>query len=193
MDLVSETNQDGFHVDTVSDPNPGFIVMEEWKDIKGYEGRYQVSSMGRVKSNLKHQGTNERILKSLLCGSEYHRVGLCKKLELKCLLIHRLVAIAFIPNPKNKPQVNHKNGIKKDNRIDNLEWVTCSENHKHAFATGLKTGVRGEKNHLAKLNDFQVRVIKKSEGLKHKELAKIFNVSYFAIKSIRSGMNWKHI
>lgn len=96
---------------------------EEWRDIPGYEWRYMVSNIWRVKSIIRN-----KILKLDNSGS-YPTVDLCIRRE----LVHRLVALSFIPNPNNKPQVNHINGIKYDNRLDNLEWVTRSENTIHAY------------------------------------------------------------
>lgn len=100
--------------------------MEEiWKDIPGYEGLYQVSNLGNVKSLY-----NNRLLK--LCWrntkKEYKAVYLSKKTK-KTFFVHRLVAIAFIPNPDNKPCVDHINGDRLDNRVDNLKWVTNKENN----------------------------------------------------------------
>lgn len=111
--------------------------MEVWKDIQGFEGRYQVSSLGNVKSlNFNNTGkvkllNNENLVKG------YPFVTLSKNGKYKNYTIHRLVALAFIQNPSNKPAVNHINGIKTDNRAVNLEWVTQSENMQHALKTGL--------------------------------------------------------
>ena len=97
--------------------------MEEiWKDIKGYEWKYQVSNYGRVKSLNYRRTGNERLLKPILQPTGYLFVMLCK--PLKNFFIHRLVAEAFIPNPDNLPQVNHKDEDKTNNHVDNLEWCT---------------------------------------------------------------------
>lgn len=115
--------------------------MEEiWKDVKGYEGLYQVSNLGRVRS-LGHYGANGtvayfqhgKILKSRPDKDGYNLVCLYKEKKGKNKRVHRLVAQAFIPNPMNKPTINHKNGIRNDNRVQNLEWATMSENQLHAF------------------------------------------------------------
>lgn len=99
--------------------------MEIWKDIKGYEGLYQVSSEGRVKS-LKYG--KEKILKSGKNSGGYLKVQLCKEGKIRHYLVHKLVAQAFIPNPNNKPFIDHINTIKTDNRVENLRWCTQKEN-----------------------------------------------------------------
>lgn len=117
---------------------------EIWKDIDGYEGIYQVSNLGRVKSlkrkvNTKGGGTRyspSKILTNCFDNKYYH-VRLYRNGVAKIHLVHRLVADAFLPNPNNKPQVNHIDGDKLNNRFDNLEWCTASENAKHAFRVGL--------------------------------------------------------
>lgn len=107
-------------------------MQEIWKDIKGYEGLYQISNLGRVKSLVRKRVLKERILKPKKKNSGYLFVCLCKNGELKYFHIHRLVAIAFIVNQKNKSQINHKDCNKENNNINNLEWVTPKENNLHA-------------------------------------------------------------
>lgn len=106
---------------------------EEWKPIEETKNNYSVSNLGRVKNN-----RTGLILKPIRVAKGYERVNL--KVDGRCQaeLIHRLVAKAFIENPEEKPEVNHKNGIHDDNRLCNLEWVTGEENRKHAYETGLR-------------------------------------------------------
>ena len=110
--------------------------MENWKDIENYEGLYQVSNLGRIKSLERDvyysNGTvhhiKEKILVQRIEKNGYQIVSLYKNGKRKDMLAHRLVALAFIPNPANKPQINHKNEVKTDNFVENLEWCTASYN-----------------------------------------------------------------
>ena len=117
-------------------------MSEIWKDIQGYEGLYQVSNLGRVRSYLKLNGRgldkNPHILTPKVDKDGYFEFNLRKNKTSKYFRCHRLVAQAFIDNAENEPQVNHINGIKTDNRVENLEWVSVIENIHHAFATGLR-------------------------------------------------------
>ena len=119
--------------------------MEIWKDVIGYEGLYQVSNMGRVKSLRKGKRFN-KIMKQTPNYKGYLEISFCVKGKDKKFKVHRLVAMAFIPNIDNKPLVNHKNGNKQDNIFSNLEWVTHGENLKHAYDSGLKRKLYGELN-----------------------------------------------
>ena len=102
---------------------------EVWKDIVGYEGRYQVSNLGNVKS-LRYGGRSEARNLIPKCNNTGRLwVELIAKGKKKCMLIHRLVAMAFIPNPNNYPQINHIDENPKNNRVDNLEWCTCAYNN----------------------------------------------------------------
>lgn len=107
----------------------------------GFEGRYQVSSLGRVRSIKSNHGKyQEKILIQWVRSSscQYKHVQLSVDNKPIPVAVHRAVAMAFVPNPDNKPMVNHIDGCKLNNDACNLEWVTCSENHKHAYATGLR-------------------------------------------------------
>lgn len=103
-----------------------------YKDVVGYEGLYKVSSQGVVYSCLRN-----KVIKLLDTNMGYKRVCLYNSNIPKHISVHRIVAEAFLDNPENKPEVNHINGVKTDNRVENLEWVTRSENMKHGFSTGL--------------------------------------------------------
>jgi hypothetical protein len=119
-------------------------MTEMFIPIKGYEGLYEVSNLGKVKSLPKYKGTNysqaikEKILKGTPSGKGYLQVLLCNRGNQKRFLVHRLVAIHFIENHNNLPQVNHKNGNRVSNEASNLEWCTNLENENHAWRTGLK-------------------------------------------------------
>lgn len=114
--------------------------MEIWKDVKGYEGLYKVSNFGNFK-NIKL--LKERKIKGCFDKNGYVISTFVKNKTKKTVKLHRLVASTFISNQLNKPQVNHINGIKDDNRVENLEWCTNSENQKHAHKIGLKQGKKG--------------------------------------------------
>lgn len=105
-------------------------MKEIWKDVPGFEGIYQISNRGRLKSF--KQFKSGKILSNTNKHGWYFTYVLRHKGKIQTQRIHRLVAGAFIPNPQKKPQINHKDLNKQNNHVDNLEWVTCSENAKHA-------------------------------------------------------------
>lgn len=164
--------------------------MEEvWKDVIGYDGSYQISNLGRVKS-LKHK--KYFILKE--CDVRgYRRVLLYKNNITQKFPIHRLVALHFLPNPENKPTVNHKDGIKHNNFVDNLEWATFQENERHSFDTLNKSFI-GEKNNRSKLKSTQILEIRElGKKMDTSSIASIYGVSKWCIKLIINRKRWSHI
>ena len=129
---------------------------EVWKDVVGYEGLYQISNTGRVKT-IKPRYKDKVILKSLNDTHGYKNIWLYKNKIRKRIKIHRLVAQAFIPNISNKPFVNHIDGKKSNNSVKNLEWVTSSENNLHAYRIGLAGGHKHNKSKLSKENVLYIR------------------------------------
>lgn len=139
---------------------------EIWKPISGYEGYFEVSNYGRIKSlkrsfyNCPNKFTKLMIRSNNLNRFGYVKVALYKDSIRKWFTAHRLVAFAFIPNPENKREVNHINGIKTDNRAENLEWCTSQDNQIHAFKFGLQIPTDGERNGQCKLSTEQINEIR---------------------------------
>lgn len=136
---------------------------ERWRFVKGFEGLYLVSDLGRV-MGLPKKTTYGRLLTQCPYTGGYLKVCLCKNNVKHTKPVHRLVAESFIPNAENKPEVNHKNGVRTDNRATNLEWVTRSENELHAYRTLGKTPSapwRGKARRFARrFSDDQVKRIR---------------------------------
>ncbi len=134
-------------------------------------------------------------LKSINHGNGYLRINIYNNSIKKGISVHRLVAQTLIPNPQNKPEVNHKNGIKTDNRVQNLEWATPKENMNHAILNGLYKGF-GENTRSSKLTEHQVLEIRKLYSKKtfnQRKLAEMYGVSFQLISSIINKKHWKHI
>lgn len=138
-------------------------------------------------------GKRNKILKPRDNGEGYNAVVLYIGDSIKNMKVHRLVAICYIENPLNKPQVNHKNGIKKDNRVENLEWATQSENIRHADSNGLRIPSSGESNGMSKLckkDVDSIRYLYHECNLSKNELSSIFNVTSANIYSIVNNKTW---
>jgi hypothetical protein len=128
--------------------------MEEiWKLVPDYEGLYEVSNLGRVRRLQTCSGTHAGLILALkTTGKGYFDVILYGRGRPKHRYIHRLVATAFVPNPENKPEVNHKDGNKQNNLPDNLEWLTQKEHHEHTCGAGLMRPAQGEDHGKCKIN-----------------------------------------
>lgn len=158
--------------------------MEEWKPIKDYEDYYEINQWGNVRrkpiEKRKRKHTPVFIRKSLstrINNFGYVEVRLSKNGKTSTKFIHKLLAQVYIPNRANKPQINHKNGIKHDNRLENLEWVTNSENMLHAYSKGL----------LKKVLRPVVDNCSNIEYSNAKEAAKQCGINYFTLRNYLNG------
>jgi len=156
--------------------------MEEiWKDVVGYEGRYMISSLGNIRSNTSH---GKGRLLSFKNKSVYCKVTFYKEKIKSHILVHRLVAMHFIPNPDNKATVNHISGDKADNRVINLEWCTQKENIKHSFEV-LKTNYSNRKQKPVLQCSTSGDTIKEWKNIK--EVAEYYGVCYSAVNNAVIG------
>ena len=161
------------------------MTNETWKDVPNFDGKYQINNKG----DIRHKDRLDKYLKPAKNRKGYLTVGLWGNHKGNTFRVHRLVAQVFIPNPENKPQINHINGIKTDNRVENLEWVNNSENVRHADKLGLRRCVKGEKHYMCKLSETDIEAIRKSYIFRHPEfgtvaLAKKYGVSQQHISNI---------
>lgn len=158
---------------------------KEWKNVCGYEGYYQISNIGNVRSVGRFaygqsRWLNPKKIKPQKTGKGYLSVTLRKDGGIYRAPVHRLVAIAFIHNPECKPEVNHKNGVRDDNRHTELEWCTGSENVRHALSIGLTTPANGMRHGMAKLSDDETNEIiqiNKMYGLSPAKAAEEYNIT----------------
>jgi len=164
------------------------MVNEIWKSVVGYEGLYEVSNLSDIRSLFRYKITLKQCL-----TKDYLIVSLFKDKKPKTAKVHRLVAEAFVLNQENKPQINHINGIKTDNKPENLEWCTSKENTQHAHKIGLCNS--GSKNSRAKLNKKQILEIRNTYNpnvVSLSFLAKKYNVSKKAILLIIQKKTYKN-
>lgn len=164
---------------------------EEWRWVPGYEGLYMVSNMGNVVSVPRRvsgkrftKSIGGRSIKAQQQNSGYLFVCLYAGSKGKQSLVHRLVAEAFIPNPGEKSEVNHKNGDKHDNRAENLEWVTCSENKRHAIE------VLGKRPWRSKLTDEEVEAIR-GDTRPQSAIASEYGISQTVVCAVQTGKTHK--
>lgn len=163
--------------------------MEMWKPVPEFAGWYEASDQGRIRRILG------KIRKPRPKREGYLYVNLCVHGRIHTRYVHRLVATTFLPNPENKPEVNHRNGIKTDNRVENLEWATISEQAHHAFETGLRESVVGSENGQSKLKESDIPEIfeRHRAGLSQPEIAKEFGVSRALISWVLLRKGWTHV
>ena len=166
------------------------MLVELWKPVVGYEGYYEISNLGNVKS-LRFG----KILKPSNSGG-YAHIALVSDGTPRYFLVHRLVATSFIPNPHNKLEVNHIDGDKKNNCVDNLEWVNRSENQSHAVHSGLQAHGEGSVNHkLTKdmVEEIRSLYVPNKRGCGCKSLAKRYGVNAGTIYNIVTNKYWRWI
>lgn len=167
--------------------------MDIWKGIPGYEDLYQISNAGSVKRlGNTPKCVKERILKASHDGNGYLSVSLCRSGKPKKIGVHRLVAWAFI-GQQGKSWVNHKNGIKSDNWIENIEYTTPGENAQHAYDIGLQPSRKGEGNGHSKLTAKEVIFIRQlaESGMARKNICKVVGYSKTTIRDIVTGNSWE--
>ena len=176
-------------------------MIEVWKPIEDYEGRYEISNLGNVKSHIKKYDINSKkvttgyILKNNDNGKGYKYVTLFGNGFKDRRYIHRLVAQSFLEQNIIGLEVNHKDGKKSNNCVENLEWVTKTENANHAYRTGLRKDI-GEGSHFSKLTDCEAKVIKilaLSDVISTGEIMNVFKVDRHTVLDIKKGIRFAHL
>lgn len=180
-------------------------MIEKWKDILGYENMYQVSNFGRVRSLdrvlIRNDGRKYKyvgkLLKVNICKTNgSYLVHLYNNTEGRiAFYVHRLVALSFIPNTENKPEVNHIDGNRNNNHVSNLEWTTRQENMDHGFRTGLinNTGINHGNNIYTDNQIKDVKLLLKNTEMTQKEIAEVTGVKKGTVEAIAQGKQWRHI
>jgi hypothetical protein len=168
---------------------------EIWKQIPNYEGLYDVSNLGRVRSYQNFGFAlkdNPKMMKQTKNKYGYVGLTLCKKGKREQVEVHRIVARAFLPHSGCGMQIDHINGVKTDNRVENLEWVTPKENTLRSVANGLKpTGERHWKSKLTQKQVKEIRTLYKTGKYSHRKLGAMFGVTHVNIGQIVRNETWK--
>jgi hypothetical protein len=178
-----------------------------WKSVPEFEGLYEVADTGRIRSverrvECVYGGRTvtrlykAKILKPLLHRKGYLKVRLYRtKDDWQSFFVHRIVATAFIENPSNLAQVNHKDGNKSNNAVENLEWMTNADNMRHAFSTGVRANQSGSGASNARLTEDQVRLVVRLRGEGHAaaEIAKLVDCTQRNVRKICSGQSWSSL
>lgn len=175
--------------------------MERWKSVKGFEGAYEVSDRGHVRSlariTANSSGGTRLWPARMLSPTPAKKTGYCNLRlhangESRSTSVHRLVAEAFVPNPQNKPEVNHKDSNRANNHAGNLDWMDESEQQHHAFKYGFKVGARGTKQWMSRLTVAKVRAIRKrfSTGESQSKLAAEYGVCQTHVSDIVTFKKW---
>lgn len=164
---------------------------EEWRSIRGYEGLYDVSNLGNIRSIERLDSRKHKrggfVLKRMVNRKGYYEVNLCKNGVIKPTPVHKLVMQEFSGDRPIGYDINHKDGNKLNPSFDNLEYVTPGGNVQHAFDNGLNHGRKGEKHHLAKLTNKQADIIREmygNGGVTQRELGKMFGITQAQIGCI---------
>lgn len=164
--------------------------MEIWKEVNGTNGDYLVSSLGRM---ISRKCGSVRHVKFGRAPQGYYKIHMCVDRGDWVCTLHRIVALAFIPNPQNKPCINHINGIKTDNRIENLEWCTYKENTHHAIRIGIIKPFELGYGRVKLTENDVVRIRELATIKSRKEIAELYNVTQGNINAIIRRRIWKHI
>lgn len=191
-------------LDRILDTSKGMFMEEQWKDIKDYEGLYQISSLGRVKSLAKYVRykkagnaalRKERVMKCGTTPAGYCVASLSFNKKTKGITVHRLVATHFLSNPNKYPQINHIDGNKKNNTAPNLEWCDQAHNMRHAYNIGLLKPKRGAESSAAKItNEIALKIVEMlKNGLKYQPISDKTGANLSMIAKINNHSRWRHL